>query len=114
MDRDRASLNHRRRRIVRAGAAVAVLLPVRALAQSGEASTYPDRPITLYCPWAPGGPTDITMRALADSMSKILPRRVIIDNRPGAGGALAAAARAERETDDYTLTQTPLSFGCRT
>jgi tripartite-type tricarboxylate transporter receptor subunit TctC len=108
MARDHTCLN-RRRTIVQAGAAAATLLATRALAQTGEASTYPDRPITLYCPWAPGGPTDIAMRALADAASRVLPRRVIIENRPGAGGALAAQHLAQTaKPDGYTLTQTPL------
>jgi tripartite-type tricarboxylate transporter receptor subunit TctC len=100
-------VSRRRRDIVLAGAAS--LLPWTCFAQSGDASTYPDRSITLYCPWAPGGPTDIAMRALADAVSKILPRRVIIENRPGAGGALGAQHLAQTaKPDGYILTQVPL------
>ena len=108
MNRNPVHPNSRRRLMLQAGAAAA-LLPARALAQTGEASTYPDRPITLYCPWAAGGPTDIAMRALADAASKVLPRRVLIDNRPGAGGALAPQHLAQTaKPDGYTLTQTAL------
>lgn len=100
-----------RRRFVRAGAAgaaAAALLPLKILAQTGDAS-YPERNITLYCPWAAGGPTDIAMRALADAVSRGLPRRVIIENRPGAGGALGPQQMAQiAKPDGYTLSQVPL------
>ena len=95
----------RRRRILLAATA---LLPLRALAQSTDVA-YPERNIVLYCPWAPGGPTDIAMRALADAVSKVLPRRVIIENRPGAGGALGPQQVAQTaKPDGYTLSQVPL------
>jgi tripartite-type tricarboxylate transporter receptor subunit TctC len=89
------------------GAAAAALLPLRGFAQTAE--TYPDRNIVLYCPWAAGGPTDIAMRALADALNKILPRRVIIENRPGAGGALGPQQMAQTaKPDGYTLSQVAL------
>lgn len=96
----------RRRRSLIAGAAA--LLPLRSLAQRVEAS-FPERNITLYCPWAAGGPTDIAMRALTDAVSRILPRRVIVENRPGAGGALGPQQMAQvAKPDGYTLSQVPL------
>lgn len=53
---------HRRRLVAGAGA---VLLPGIAFGQSADIA-WPERNVTLYCPWAAGGPTDIAMRALAD------------------------------------------------
>ena len=95
------------RRKLLGAAAAAALLPLRGFAQTAE--TYPDRNILLYCPWAAGGPTDIAMRALADALSKILPRRVIIENRPGAGGALGPQQMAQTaKPDGYTLSQVAL------
>jgi tripartite-type tricarboxylate transporter receptor subunit TctC len=95
-----------RRRLL--AAAAATLLPSRGFAQTAD-TTYPDRNILLYCPWAAGGPTDIAMRALADALSRILPRKVIIENRPGAGGALAPQQMAQTaKPDGYTLTQVAL------
>ncbi len=72
------------------------------------AQTYPERPITLYCPWTPGGPTDIAMRGLADAASRQLGQRIIIENKPGAGGALGAQQVAGAKPDGYTLAQAPL------
>jgi tripartite-type tricarboxylate transporter receptor subunit TctC len=96
-----------RRRLI-AGGALA-LLPWRASGQSAEG--YPERNITLICPWAAGGPTDIAMRALADAVSRVLPRKVIIDNRPGAGGALGPQQMAQTaKPDGYTLSQLALGI----
>lgn len=98
-------IDRRRRSLLTAAAA---LVPLHALGQAGE-SRYPERNITLYCPWAAGGPTDIAMRALADAVSRSLPRRVIIENRPGAGGALGPQQMAQTaKPDGYTLSQVPL------
>ena len=100
------SADLRRRRLV--FSAAAALLPLRALAQSGD-TAYPERNIVLYCPWAAGGPTDIAMRALADAVSKVVTRRVIVENRPGAGGALGPQQMAQTaKPDGYTLSQVPL------
>jgi len=105
MTRPHRHIDRRRRSLL---AAAAALLPLRAFAQAGEPA-YPERAITLYCPWAPGGPTDIAMRALADAVSKVLPRRVLIENRPGAGGALGPQQMAQvARPDGYTLSQVPL------
>ena len=76
-------------------------------AQSADA--YPERPITLICPWTPGGNTDIALRALADVASRYLGKRLIIENKPGAGGALGPQNMAAgAKPDGYTLSQIPL------
>ena len=96
----------RRRRLL--GAAAASLLPVRAFAQSPE-TAYPERNIVMYCAFAAGGPTDIAMRALADAVNKLIPRRVVVENKPGAGGAVASQQLAlSAKPDGYTLAQVPL------
>ena len=91
--------------VVRAGAAVLLAAAITPAA----AQTYPARPVTLLVPWTAGGPTDIAVRALGDALSKQLNQRVIIENRPGAGGALAAQQMAANaKPDGYTLAQLPL------
>lgn len=76
-----------------------------AVAQSG----FPNRPIRVIIPWAPGGTTDVQMRALCDAASRRLGQPVIPDNRPGAGGTLGPAALLNAQPDGYTVAQMPIS-----
>ena len=69
---------------------------------------FPVRPIKLIVAFPAGGPTDITMRALADNASKILGQPVIVENKPGAGGSLPAQQLQTSAADGYTLAQIPL------
>ena len=85
-------------------AAAAVAGTGGALAQG-----YPDKPITLYCPWTAGGNSDIALRVLADVASRSLPRRMVVENKPGVGGAMGAMHMAQTaKPDGYTISQTPL------
>ena len=65
--------------------------------------TYPERPIRLLVGLAPGGIADITARFIAPRMGEILGKQVIVDNRTGAGGAIATRAVAASPPDGYTL-----------
>ena len=86
--------------------AAAGLLATPAIAQSG----FPNRPIRLIVPWPPGGSTDGQLRALAEAGSRYLGQQVIIDNRGGASGTLAAAAMAqEQRGDGYMVGQLPIT-----
>lgn len=79
-------------------AAAALLAGPAALAQ-----TYPSRPITLVVPFAAGGPTDVVARALSIPMGKALGQTVLVENKVGAGGTVAAGAVARAAPDGYTL-----------
>ena len=68
-----------------------------------QAQTYPSRAITLVIPFAPGGSTSIVGRGVADKMSELLGEKVVVDNRPGAGGTVGTKAVAKSEPDGYTL-----------
>lgn len=74
-----------------------------ALPGHGQSQEYPVRPITLVVPYAAGGPTDVSARSLAEEMSKVLGQSVVVDNKPSAGGIVAAMAVATAPRDGYTL-----------
>ncbi len=70
---------------------------------NAQAQNYPSRAITLVIPFAPGGSTSIVGRGIADKMSELLGEKVVVDNRPGAGGTVGTRAVAKSDPDGYTL-----------
>jgi tripartite-type tricarboxylate transporter receptor subunit TctC len=98
----------RRRTVLKGIAAGAAGL---ALPKLATAQAYPERPVTLIVPWAPGGSTDIFMRNLAELASRHLGQRIVIDNRGGAGGTLGPAQMAANaKGDGYTIAQMPITM----
>ena len=83
-------------------AALSILFAL-SVAMPAVAQDYPSRTITLIVPYAPGGSASTAARTIADKMSETLGQQIIIDNRPGAGGAAATRAVARSEPDGYTL-----------
>jgi tripartite-type tricarboxylate transporter receptor subunit TctC len=67
------------------------------------AQKYPLRPVRLIAPFPPGGGTDILSRVIAVPATQTLGQQVVVDNRPGAGGALGADIAAHAEPNGYTL-----------
>jgi tripartite-type tricarboxylate transporter receptor subunit TctC len=92
----------RRRGILRA---TALALAAPALLSRGAAAqaAYPDHPVRIIVPLAPGGATDLVSRLIAQELRAQLGQTVIIDNRPGAGTVIAATALAKAPPDGYTL-----------
>ncbi|HYC14569.1 MAG TPA: tripartite tricarboxylate transporter substrate binding protein [Stellaceae bacterium] len=81
--------------------ALALLAALPALAQ--QASDYPSRPIHILVGFTPGGGPDITARWIAQKLGDAWKQQVIVDNRPGAGGTIAAGTVARAAPDGYTL-----------
>lgn len=82
-----------------------LLVSLVALCAAGASAqtTWPTRPVSLVVPFAAGGPTDVVARSLANSMSKTLGQTVLVENKLGAGGTVAAAYVARAQPDGYTF-----------
>ncbi len=89
----------------RIAACTALALALASMWSSTElaAQTFPSRTITLVNPYAAGGPADLLARTVAEGMSAALGQSVIVENRVGAGTAIAAAYVAHAKPDGYTL-----------
>src|SRR5690349_2807563 len=80
---------------------LACLLLLASLSAAGE--EFPSRPVRILVGFTPGGGPDITARQLAQRLGELWKQQVIVENRPGAGGTLAAAQVAKSAPDGYTL-----------
>ena len=89
------------RRYLVAVAAACALAP--AIARPSVAQSWPTRPVRVVVPYAPGGSTDTVARIAADRLSRIWGQQVVVENKPGAGTNIGAAAVAGSESDGYTM-----------
>lgn len=88
---------------MKAATLLAGVLALVCSAPLAGASDYPNKPITLIIGFAPGGPSDVMARLLTKKMEEILKQPVVIENRAGAGGGLAANAVVKAASDGYTI-----------
>src|SRR5690349_9844067 len=84
---------------------IRALLCVAALAAAASAiaQTYPSKPVRILIAQAPGSATDVISRVVANRLSEALGQPIVIEAKPGAGGALGAEAAARSTPDGYTL-----------
>jgi tripartite-type tricarboxylate transporter receptor subunit TctC len=87
---------------LRTGLGLALALAL-AGAEHAQAQAYPAKTIKLIVPFGPGGPTDVSARLVAQVVQAALGQSVVIENRPGAGGATGTKAAAAGDPDGYTL-----------
>jgi len=101
--------NHRDAGVPRRAALLGLggaLLAAPAVRAQGR---FPDKPVRLLVPWAAGGTTDIQLRALGDQAARRLGQPIIVENKPGAGGVLAAQQLLQEKPDGYVVAQMPIS-----
>jgi tripartite-type tricarboxylate transporter receptor subunit TctC len=82
---------------------VALLAGLSVVSQAQAQSTYPQKPVRLIVPFAPGGASDILARTLGQKLSETTGQSFVIENKPGAGGTLGAELVAKSAADGYTL-----------
>jgi len=73
------------------------------IAQAQTASSYPQKPVHMIVPFAPGGASDFAGRIISPRLSEVLGQQVVIDNRPGASGNIGMEAAAKASADGYTI-----------
>ena len=87
----------------RSACAIAVLAFAAVLPFVARAQSWSSRPITYIVPFTPGGTTDVIGRTIAHNLQPVLGQPVIVDNKPGAAGAIGAGQVAKAKPDGYTL-----------
>lgn len=85
------------------GAVLATVLVALAGVGTSAHAGYPERPITIIVPFAPGGGDDATARLIASQLPDLIGQPVVVENRPGAGANIGIAAAARSEPDGYTV-----------
>jgi tripartite-type tricarboxylate transporter receptor subunit TctC len=86
-----------------AGLLIALVIGAASFVPASAQAPYPNRPIRIVVPFGPGGFADITVRLLAQKLAERTNAQVVIENRPGAGGIIAASSVTSSEPDGYTL-----------
>src|SRR5438067_13136281 len=82
--------------------AVAVVVMMFSTLAFGQAS-YPNRPVRMIVPFAPGGASDFVARIISPKLSELLGQQIVVDNRPGASGNIGMELAAKAPADGYTI-----------
>ena len=96
------------------GGATALSLLAGAAAQAQTADKFPAKPVRIMYPFAAGGGMEVVLRVMAEDMQKSMGQPVIVENRTGAGGSIAANAAATATPDGYTLFVGPIGISAIT
>ncbi len=91
-------------RLCRQGACILSIVAACAAISAALAAEYPDRPVRIIVPSAPGGGTDTTMRIISPKLGEVLGQRIVLDNRPGQSGNIGVEIASRAAPDGYTLT----------
>jgi tripartite-type tricarboxylate transporter receptor subunit TctC len=82
---------------------LAIAAVTGSLSVASAQSKYPDKPVRIILPYGPGGVADVTMRLVAQKLTERMGQNFLVDNRPGAGGIIAAKATLSYPPDGYTF-----------
>ena len=96
-----------RRQFITNAAAVAAAAPVASVGVAQAQTSWPDKPVRVVLPYAPGGATDAIGRPWADELSKALGQQFVIENRGGAAGQIGVEAVVKANPDGYTFLMSP-------
>lgn len=80
-----------------------VLMCAFLIPAPGQSARFPEQPITLYVPYLAGGATDIAIRPLAEAAQKVLGGSIVVENKPGAGGAISVGGIVGKKPDGHLL-----------
>ena len=86
----------------------------RCIALGAQAQPYPNKPIRILVPYAPGGLTDVVARHYADQLRKSLGQNILVENKPGASGISAIEEMVRAKPDGYTIMIGNISTNCLT
>src|SRR3979490_3126324 len=81
---------------------ITLLSLLGAAASAQDAGNYPNRPVMMIVPFAPGGASDFVARTIQAGISEILGQQIVVDNRPGAAGIIGTEVAARAAPDGYT------------
>lgn len=84
-------------------------LTLSAIALPSLASSYPNKPIRLVVPWAPGGATDVIARLVGQELSREVGQPIVVENKSGAGGNIGSSSMLREKADGYALVMTTSS-----
>src|SRR5206468_12190065 len=92
------------------GTLFAAFVGITVLSTTAAFAVYPERPVTIVVPFAPGGANDVVVRAIQQPLAEALGQPIVIENRGGAGGSVGYSYVARARPDGYTLLMAATGF----
>ena len=97
------------KRVILGVLSLALIWGLGLICPKAAPAAYPEKPVTFFCGFAAGGGTDMTARAITGAVKKYFPKPMVVVNRPGAAGTIAAAEIIQAKPDGYTIGISPVA-----